>query len=294
LDVDGILEVTYAYPFPASKPDASGRGGDESGETTTKDDIDGNDYQMEMMKMLREVNVDNNCVGWYQSMYLGTMYTADVISCQYSYQSAEELSDNTIVIMYDPVQSKSGCLVLKAFKLSDEYLEIRRNKSNAYINPSNILIEIPLKIKNIGHVSAFIRCLQDSHSEELDCDFTALSLENSDAYAERHLEMIGDCMNDFLDEQKRFHLYSRSIAKPRQEHIRYVNRQREKNQERKENGEPEEAIDLANSEYKPLPEGPPRLDHILLMGQLDTYCAQVNTHIDASFHKLYSTNSLQK
>ena len=66
---------------------------------TTKEDFDGSDYQMEMMKMLRDVNVDNNCVGWYQSMYLGTMYTPDVISCQYSYQSAEELFDNTIAIM---------------------------------------------------------------------------------------------------------------------------------------------------------------------------------------------------
>ncbi len=99
LDVDGILEVTYAYPFPASKSDGGGGRGEDSGENNHRDDIDGNDYQLEMMKMLREVNVDNNCIGWYQSMYLGTMFTSDVISCQYSYQSAEELSDNTIVIM---------------------------------------------------------------------------------------------------------------------------------------------------------------------------------------------------
>ena len=101
-------------------------------------------------------------------------------------------------------------------------------------------------------------------------------------------------MNDFLDEQKRLHVYSRSIAKPRQDHIRYVNRQREKNIERRLDGEEEEPIDLANSDLKPLPEGPPRLDHIMLMGQLDNYCQQVNSHIDSSFHKLYATSALQK
>ena len=170
------------------------------------------------------------------------------------------------------MQSKTGSLVIKAFKLSEAYLEARRYKSNAYMKPHDILVEIPLKIKNSGHVSAFVRCLQDSHSEELDCDFTPLSLVNSEAYAERHLEMIGDCVNDFLDEQKRLYTYSKSNAKLRLEHIRYVNRQRERNKERRLDGEDEEPINLANSDLKPMPEGPPRLDHILLMGQLEKYC----------------------
>lgn len=28
-------------------------------------DVDGANYQLEMMRCLREVNVDNNTVGWY-------------------------------------------------------------------------------------------------------------------------------------------------------------------------------------------------------------------------------------
>ena len=42
--------------------------------------------QMEMMKMLREVNMDNNCVGWYQSMFLGTYNNLSVIENQLQYQ----------------------------------------------------------------------------------------------------------------------------------------------------------------------------------------------------------------
>ena len=136
LDIDGVLEVTYAYPFPATKSESETR--DPQAEGAQKEDMDGNDYQMEMMKMLREVNVDNNCVGWYQSMYLGTMFTADVVACQCSYQSAEELSDNTIVIMYDPVQSRKGSLVLKAcrygilFKLNMKLYFLILYKKNTY------------------------------------------------------------------------------------------------------------------------------------------------------------------
>ena len=174
-------------------------------------------------------------------------------------------------------------------RLSDEYLEMKRNKLNSYIKPSDILVEIPLKIKNAGHVSAFIRCLHDSHKEELDCDFETLSLNSSDAYIERHLSMIGDWLDDFLDEQKRLHIYSKVIAKPRQEQIRAMNKRRQENIERLEDGKEEIPINL---DLKPLSEGPPRLDHILLMGQLDKYSRQVNAHVDASFHKLYATAQL--
>ena len=51
LDIGRTLEVTNCFPFP----------GKDSGET----DDDSAEYQMEMMRCLREVNVDNNTVGWY-------------------------------------------------------------------------------------------------------------------------------------------------------------------------------------------------------------------------------------
>lgn len=33
---------------------------------------EGEGYQLEMMRCLREINVDNNMVGWYQSTYSGS------------------------------------------------------------------------------------------------------------------------------------------------------------------------------------------------------------------------------
>jgi translation initiation factor 3 subunit H len=247
---------------------------------------------MEMMKMLREVNVDNNTVGWYQSVYLGTMYTNDVVSYQFSYQSAEDLSDNTIVLMYDPIQSKKGGLVIKAFRLSDQYVYNRRNKLNVFLKPSEILMELPVIIKNAGHVSAFVRSIQDTHKEELDCDFEPLSMSAADTYTERHMEMMNSWLDDLVQEQHKFHAYSKQVSKPRQEHIRWVNKRHAENIERIEAGEEAIPIDLANSGLKPLPEAPSRLDPVLFMGQLDKYCNQVNQHVDSTFHKLYLTAQL--
>lgn len=110
--------MTHSFALPHDKPE-----GATLGEAVGAQGMGGEEYQMEMMKMLREVNVDNNCVGWYQSMFLGTMYTASTIENQLQYQ--ENLSDNTVVILYDPIQTANGSLTLKAFRLSEEFIQVR-------------------------------------------------------------------------------------------------------------------------------------------------------------------------
>lgn len=287
LDVGGALEITYSYSFPSTRAsDSEGGAGDGI------EELDGADYQMEMMKMLRDVNVDNNCVGWYQSMYLGTMCTNEVVNYQYSYQSSEDLSENSIVIMYDPIQSRKGSLVMKAFRLSDRYMELRRNKSNKFIKPSDILEELPLKIKNIGHVSAFLRCLQDSHRNEIDCDFEALSMVSGDNTVEKHMDLLSSSIDDLLSEQQFYQKYSALSLKFRQDHLRWLNQRLVANAEAREVGNRETSINLRDSSLKPLPEAPHRVDHLLMLGQVDRYCKQVNEHVDSNVHKILLTTQL--
>lgn len=284
LDVNGALEITYSYPFPIPKSESETSEGAE--------ELDGTDYQMEMMKMLRDVNIDNNCVGWYQSMYLGTICTNDVVGYQYSYQSSEELSENSVVVMYDPVQSKKGNLVMKAFRLSEKFLEIKRNKSNTFIKPSDILEELPLKIRNVGYVSAFLRCLQDTHKNELDCDFDPLSMNSNDNTAEKHLELVSTWVDDLVGEQQKFQQYSKNVAKTRQEHIRWLSKRLQDNIEARESGEYELPTRIEESGLKPLPEAPPRNDPLLMLGQLDRFCGQLNEHVDNTMHKILLSSQL--
>ena len=86
-----------------------------------EDDYDDQLYQIEMMKMLGQMNYDNNVVGWYQSSYCGAICTNDVILQQQQYQTSEDLAGNTVVLIYDPHQTKKGGLCIKAFRLSDKF-----------------------------------------------------------------------------------------------------------------------------------------------------------------------------
>lgn len=64
LDFGPKLEVSDCFPFPNNSST-----GETAEETAEADSVE---YQWEMMKCLREVNIDNNTVGWYQSAYLGS------------------------------------------------------------------------------------------------------------------------------------------------------------------------------------------------------------------------------
>ena len=285
IDIEGVLEVTYSFAFPVPKTEA-----DVNLEGV--EDLDGAEYQMEMMKMLRDVNVDNNCVGWYQSMYMGTVCTNDVVNYQYSYQSSEELSDNSIVIMYDPTLSKRGDISLKAFRLSEKFMEMKRNKINKYIKPTEILEELPLSIRTQGHSSAFLRCLQDSHEQEMDCDFDILNMSNNEAFLEKHMELLGSWVDDIVGEQQKFLQYIRNNSKLRLDHLRWLTKRVQENKKLREDGEMELSLKLEESGMKPLPDVPSRNDHLLMLAQLDRYCHQLNDHLGTTIHKLALTSQV--
>ena len=65
MDVDGELQVTNSFPFPSN--DTSEEGGAAAAPRNKANTY----YQSEMVRCLREMNVDANSVGWYQSANLG-------------------------------------------------------------------------------------------------------------------------------------------------------------------------------------------------------------------------------
>jgi|EP01033_Poteriospumella_lacustris_P002316 translation initiation factor 3 subunit H len=279
LDIDGVLQVTYSFPFPQPK-------GDDDTE-----EIDGAAYQMDMMKMLRDVNMDNNCVGWYQSINMGTICTNDVVSYQFNYQSAEDLSANSIVIFYDTTLSRRGDISLKAFRLSEKFMKMRKTNESKFIKPADILEELPVTIRTVGHASAFVRCLEDVSVKESDCTFDALDMSNTESYIEKHIETVCSWTDDILNQQGLFQSFARANSKSRQEQIRWLKRRLEDNLEKKQQGEPESSTDLVDSGIV-IPELNGRNDHLLMLAQVDRYTQQLQSHVAASLQKVNLTTAL--
>lgn len=285
VDVDGVLEVTYAYPFPVPK------GNEETG----YDMRDGVEYQKDMMLRLRDMNIDDNSVGWYQSTYLGTMCSNDVVGYQYSFQTSEDLSDNSAVIMYDPISSADGGkLAIKAFRLTDKFIEMRRKKLNKFIDPSEILQELPIKIKNRGHTAAFVRCVQDSHRDTLlTSQAESLTMTNGSSYADRNLELMNSWLEDLSEENRKFAVYAKNSYKVRAEHIKWVGKRLAENHQRQQDGEDLLPMSVERFHEKPMPECPePRTEPLLMISQVGKYADQTNAYVDSTLQKIAVTSNV--
>jgi len=277
LDQGSILEVTHCFPFPSPRDkDEYGEGGDPE---NTANDMDGEEYQMEMMKMLREVNVDNNCVGWYKSIYVGSFCQTPLVETQFSYQ--ENLSDNCVVLLYDPVETGKGKLSVRAYQLSERFIISHRAKVNSFLPPSSILVELPLRMRNPGLITTFLFDAQHFPTNLLvsrRIDF-AHAMNRAAAPLESYFEHCCQWVDDLVEEQSKFQFYLRTI-------------ERNKDQTRWHNKRRTDVDDEADAPNWKTTIHPPRLDSLLITNQIQQYCSRIGGHSVCAFSKLHLTNTL--
>lgn len=134
LDHPPLLSITACFPLPSALSNAA-------------EDA----YQLEMMKMLRTVNVDNNTVGWYQSAHLNSLYDSSVVEAQFGYQKQ---IPNSVVILYEPLTTRQGRCTIRAYRLTEAFMAIYEKGqitqdllTKAEIESSGIFQEIPIKVK---------------------------------------------------------------------------------------------------------------------------------------------------
>ena len=283
---DGCLEITHAFPFPEPLDENKGDIVKSAEEAANVDDeaaaLDGHEFQLEMMKMLREVNVDNNCVGWYQSMYLGTHSTSSLLENQLSYQT--DLSPNAVVLLYDPMQTAHGTLVLRCYRLTEEAVDLRKTGKNTYIDPKNIFEEVPVTLHNPGLVRALLQDVGDGlhgpYGQEgsgADTTFDRLDL-SANPYLEKHLEFLCSWVDDLAAEQYKFQHYTRSL--------------RQGVDTRQKGRKAKEELAAAIDEGWARNDAPRRMESLLMSNQIRTYCDQVEKFAGGGFGKLYLTGGL--
>jgi hypothetical protein len=130
MEKNGVLEITNSFPFPevsATHTDSQNQSqsqnqNDKAADLAAraphaKQNIA---YGNEMIKFLREVNVDANNVGWYTSTSMGNFINLNTIENQYYYQN--QLNERTVALVYDVSRSSQGTLNLRAYRLSPSFV----------------------------------------------------------------------------------------------------------------------------------------------------------------------------
>ena len=80
-------------------------------------------------------------------------------------------------------------------------MELSKRALNEFIQPSRILEELPIKIRNPGLTTAMLFDLKGS--QKLNCDFERLDL-STNPYLEKNLEYLCAWVDDLANEQYKF------------------------------------------------------------------------------------------
>ena len=121
MDVNGTLQITNCYPLPSVDVPAGDGHQDSANVAAAAPRAKANiAYQNEMIKMLKEVNVDAQNAGWYTSTNMGDFVNLQNIENQFFYQ--KDLNERTVMLVYDVARSSQGATSLHAYRLSTKFI----------------------------------------------------------------------------------------------------------------------------------------------------------------------------
>ncbi|CAG9799166.1 unnamed protein product [Chironomus riparius] len=271
------LEITNCFPFPKS----------------TDENVDEEEYQLAMMRRLRRVNVDHFHVGWYQSSDVGNFLSLTLLESQYHYQTSIEES---VVVVYDTQKSAGGFLTLKAYRLTPQAIAMYKDGDftpdalrQLKIGYEKLFVEIPIQIKNSPLTNIMMLELQEMVKEEEGSHFLDLGTAG---VLENHIRAMMDRVDELYQEASKFNKYQQTVMRQEQDKHRQLNKLAQENASRIAKGETTVAEEEILKQFRPLPV-PPRLNPMIISGQINTVSQHINQFCSQSLAKLYLTQALQ-
>lgn len=256
----GILEVTDIFPFALGITD------EEEQEA----------YLLDMLRCLRDVNVDHTAVGWYQTVDLDAPIQPAFIENQAAYQSD---IPNSCFLIYDHGRSAQGPPSVKAFRLTDLFMRAWRE---AHKSPSGrvhmglirdlvregIVTELEVKIS----VSAMDKIIMTGLVTEVPTPNFVGSATATNLIIARLSQNLLLSLDDSISESSRVQHYIRSVGKQQQLLANQIQKRRAENEQRAQNGESPLPEDDLHLNLKGITD-PARLGLVVSNAQLESLLA---------------------
>jgi len=265
-ELGDVLHVTDSFPLP------SVRGEDEGEDVSEK-------HAKDMLNLLVETNVDTNTIGWYQSTFLGIHINKFLVDTQFGYQSS---TPESVVLIYDSLVATHGSLGLRAFRLSDAFMRLRKDNSftkeiitESKISFMEIFEEVPITLTSSGLSQAFIASLGNDVQQQFEqCQYSPQQFMLS------NLEVLSYSFTDIQKEQATYGIWFRAEAKQEQARQSFIEQRKLHNLARADTGEltlPEDPRDLEieNPTLFRKSVEPSQLDTLLLSYKIFSHCDQI-------------------
>lgn len=272
------LEVTHCFPFMPPNEDSQ----------------DEEEFQLTMMRRLRQMNVDHQHVGWYQSSQFANFLSLTLLESQFSYQTS---IDESICLVFDTAKTSQGFVSLKAFRLTPEAIKMFKDGDYTTdavrehnISYEGLLTEIPIVIKNSHLMNALLLELQEQLP--LQCGGSQFLDLGTSGTLEAQLRVMMDSLDELNSESLKFNKHQQLVLKQIQEKTRYIQRRQQENKMRIDRNEDPLPPEDINKIYKPIPP-PSRMNPLILSGTIQNTTGEVSEFCSQSMAKLFITEPLQ-
>ncbi|KAF2418756.1 eukaryotic translation initiation factor 3 subunit H [Tothia fuscella] len=328
MDVNSTLQITNSFPFPTVDAPTNTSTDDHNQHQSNKNDNhaaaaprakSNTTYQNEMIKLLREVNVDANGVGWYTSTSMGNFVNLNTIENQFFWQREEGVGAGSrcVGLVFDTARSAVGGLSLRAYRLSEGFVKAYKEGKftveaiqKSSLRYQDILVELPLTIHNSHLLTSLLHQIPSQPStEELTLPSTIKSLRSNpeltlpslcpnydtldlsiDPFLEKTCDLLLDSIETHHTELNNHQYYQRSLAREQAKITAWQTKRKAENGARvaaKQTPLPEdEWVKL----FK-LPTEPSRLEILLNSRQVEQYARQVDGFTAGVSGKMFAVRS---
>ncbi|KKF96886.1 Eukaryotic translation initiation factor 3 subunit H [Ceratocystis platani] len=297
LDTEATLDITNSFPFPSvesSSPDHSDSSAQASAAPRQKSIIA---YQTDMIRKLKEVNIDANAIGWYTSATMGNFFNLSLIENQYHYQKDNQ---SAIALVHDVSRSSQGTLNLRAFRLTPAFMAAyKENKfttetlQKSKMSFKDMLVEVPIVIHNSHLLTTFLHQIpQNIASGDIPKPRSLAEIENGpiklppyssidnldltiDPFLEKTCDLLLESIESHYTDLNNFQFYQRQLAREQAKITQWQTKRKQENATRAMLKQPPLAEDEWQRLFK-LPQEPSKLDGMLNAKQVEQYAKQVD------------------
>lgn len=302
LDNGNLLEVTNTFPFPtvdvaSTDSHQNSHQNDASSLAAAAPRAKANiSYQNEMIRHLKEVNVDANNVGWYTSATMGNFINLSFVENQYHYQRE---NNHVVALVHDVSRSSQGSLSLRAFKLSSTFMAAYKegkftteSLQKSKLTYKDILIELPVHVHNSHLLTSFMHQLPAPPvNPEVELPLSLSEIERApvqvpsypsvdtldlsiDPFLEKTCDLLLDSVESHYTDLNNHQYYQRQLAREQAKITAWQTKRKSENATRaaaKQSLLPEDEWQRL---FK-LPPEPSRLEGMLNARQVEQYSRQV-------------------
>lgn len=296
MDMDQTLEITNCYPFMSQPGNAAGAGPD--GLDLAAFEREQQQYQRDMMWCVREVNIDHQVVGWYQSTgsQMGSFLSSQWIETQFNYQN--NLS-NIVCLVYDPVRTEEGTLSIYAYRLTKKFMDVMRKNdftslgfSHDSVTSSSIIEEVPITLHNSSLINAAL--VELDHTEEFcganDVELARLSISDKPVL-EQSMEFLICDLDSLGKEQSKYSYFMRNLVRSQGQVLERMRKRRAENKTRAANGE--EPLPDDDDVLQLFEKEPSRLENKVQLKGLDSYVESIKSLASEGIVKQYGVSAVQ-